>query len=290
MLKRALILSSIVLLAVSFTACHKQRGPKRAEPVELMTVSELYSKGDAFLKKGRTHTARKYFEQVTLREDAGELKDKAAIAIADSYYEEESIDAYSEAISRYNSFLAFHTMHPMAPYCQYRIGLCFFREMDRPDRDVTPARSAKESFRRLIENYPNSEYVADAKEKSEEADNILAAHEIYIGDFYFRSGHFKSAKARYQQVLDSYPSYWNIPLVTYRLAEAEREDGEFEKARTLYEKVISLNPDSQMARDAQKNMGSMGKKEARESKRENKKLEEPLPRVKTKHWWQFWRR
>ena len=29
---------------------------------------------------------------------------------------------------------------------------------------------------------------------------------------------------------------------------------------------------------------------ARESKRENKKLEEPLPRVKAKRWWQFWRR
>jgi len=290
LLKRAWILSSIVLLAASLTACHRQRGPRMAEPVELMTVSELYSKGEAFLKKGRTHTARKYFEQVTLREDAGELKDKATIAIADSYFEEETVDAYSEAISRYNSFLVFHAMHPMAPYCQYRIGLCFFREMDRPDRDVTPARSAKESFRRLIENYPSSEYVADAKEKSEEADNILAAHEIYIGDFYLRSGHFKSAKARYQQVLDTYPNYWNIPLVTFRLAEAEKEDGEFEKARVLYEKVISLNPDSQMARDAQKNIGTMGRKEAKESRRENQKLDEPLPKMKTRHWWQFWRR
>jgi len=288
--KRAAILFAAILLVLSLTGCHKQKGPKRAEPVELMTVTELYSKGEEFLKKGRTTSARKYFEQVTLREDAGDIKDKAMIAIADSYYEDDTVDAYSEAISRYNSFLAFHAMHPMAPYCQYRIGLCYFREMDRPDRDVMPAKSAKESFRRLIENYPNSEYVGDAKEKTAEVDNILAAHEIYVGDFYLKSGHSKSAKARYQQVLDSYPNYWNIPLVTFRLAEAERADGELEKARALYEKVVALNPGSQMAREARKNIDSMGKKETKESRREKKKLDEPLPPTRTKHWWQFWRR
>ena len=290
MLKKTLVLSALVLLALSFTGCHKHKGPKRAEPVELMTVEEIYSKGEAFLKKGRTATARKYFEQVTLREDAGELKDKASVAIADTFYEDGNIDTFSEAISRYQSFLSFHAMHPLAPYCQYRIGMAYFKEMDRPDRDVMPARSAKESFRRLIENYPNSEYVAEAREKSAEVDNILAAHEIYVGDFYLKSGHPKSAISRYRQVLDSYPNYWNIPLVTFRLAEAERADGQYDRARENYQKVISLNPDSQMAKEAQKNIGSMGKKETRESRRENKKLDEPLPKVKTKHWWQFWRR
>ena len=261
MFKRTAILFAVILLTLSFTGCHKQKGPKRAEPVELMTVSELYTKGEEFLKKGRTTSARKYFEQVTLREDAGDLKNKAMIAIADSFYEDDTVDAYSEAISRYNSFLAFHAMHPMAPYCQYRIGLCYFREMDRPDRDVMPAKSAKESFRRLIENYPNCEYVGDAKEKTVEVDNILAAHEIYVGDFYLKSGHPKSAKARYRQVLETYPNYWNIPLVTFRLAEAERDDRQFEDAKALYEKVIALNPDSQMAREARKNIDSMGKRE-----------------------------
>lgn len=290
MFKKSLILSAAVLVILAFTGCHRNQGPKRAEPVELMSVQELYSKGETFLAKGRTTTARKYFDQVTLREDAGELKDKATVAIADSYYEDGTVDAYSEAISRYHSFLAFHAMHPLAPYCQYRMGLCYFREMDRPDRDITPAQAAKESFRRLIENYPNSEYVADAKEKSAEADNILAAHEIYIGDFYLKSGHPKSARARYQKVLEAYPNYWNIPLVTFRLAEAEKQDGDFENARSHYEKVMALNPDSQMAREAGKNIESMGKREMKESRREKKKLEEPLPRQKNKHWWQFWRR
>jgi outer membrane protein assembly factor BamD len=289
LLKRDKFLLLVIVLTLLFAGCHKQKGPKRADPIELMTVSEIYSKGETMLKKGRTTTARKYFDQVTLREDAGELKNSALVSIADSFYEEENIQAYSEAISRYQSFLAFHAMHPQAPYCQYRIGLCYFKEIDRPDRDVMPARSAKESFRRLIENYPNSEYVKDSKEKQAEVDNILAAHEIYIGDFYLKQGHPKSAKARYQQVLDAFPNYWNLPLVTFRLAEAEREDKNYEKAREDYEKVISLNPDSQMAKDARKRLESIGKKESKDAKLENK-LDEPLPQGKKKHWWKFWSR
>jgi outer membrane protein assembly factor BamD len=286
--KRFNLLLLVLVMTLLFSGCHKHRGPKRAEPVDLLSVPDIYSKGEACLKKGKTTTARKYFEQVTLREDAGEFKDKALISIADSFYDEDNISAYSEAISRYQTFLAFHAMHPTAPYCQYRIGLCYFKEIDRPDRDVTPAVSAKESFRRLIENYPNSEYVKDAKEKQNEVENILAAHEIYVGDFYLKQGHPKSAESRYQKVLDTYPNYWNLPLVTFRLAEAEREDKNYEKAKLNYEKVVSLSPDSQMAKDAKKTLESMGKKESRETRLEKKVLEAPLPKVKKKHWWKFW--
>lgn len=287
----------ILFLAVAvFMGCHKNRGPKRAEPVELMGVEELFNKGEALVKKHRTQTARKYFEQITLREDAGEYKEKAEIAIADSYYAEKNVEAYAEAISRYQAFLAFHSMHPLAPYCQYKIGLCYFKEIDRPDRDISPARNAKEIFKRLIENYPNSEYVADAKEKLTEVNNILAAHEIYIGDFYLKNSHPKAAKSRYETVLKDYPDYWNIPLVYFRIAEAEVMDRNFDEAKKNLEKVIQSAPGSKRAKEAQQMISSIEKKEI---KKEHKKLESPLkvktqeetfPKEKKKRWWMFWRR
>ncbi|MCX7829646.1 MAG: outer membrane protein assembly factor BamD, partial [Acidobacteria bacterium] len=252
----------VVFISIIFlTGCHKQRGPKRAEPVELLGVEELYQKGEALVKKHRTQTARKYFEQITLREDAGEYKEKAEVAIADSYFAEKNVEAYAEAISRYQSFLAFHSMHPLAPYCQYKIGLCYFREIDRPDRDISPARNAKEIFKRLIENYPNSEYVADAKEKLNEVNNILAAHEIYIGDFYLESSHPKAARARYEIVVKEYPDYWNIPLVYFRIAEACLMDKNFEEARIYLEKVIQSAPDSHRAKEGWGGGGSVEKRE-----------------------------
>lgn len=289
----------LIVISLFLSGCHKHRGPKRAEPVELLGVEQLYQKGESLVKKHRTQTARKYFEQITLREDAGDYKEKAEIAIADSYFAEKNVDAYAEAISRYQSFLAFHAMHPLAPYCQYKTGLCYFREIDRPDRDISPARNAKEIFKRLIENYPNSEYVADAKEKLNEVNNILAAHEIYIGDFYLKSSHPKAAKARYELVINEYPDYWNIPLVYYRIAEAALMDKNFDEAKTYLEKVIQSAPDSHRAKEASKLLESVEKREVKEQKIERKKLESPLkekqytnegPKEKKKRWWMFWRR
>lgn len=289
----------LILISLFLLGCHKNRGPKRAEPVELLGVEELYQKGEALVKKHRTQTARKYFEQITLREDAGNYKEKAEVAIADSYFAEKNVDAYAEAISRYQAFLAFHAMHPLAPYCLYKTGLCYFREIDRPDRDITPAKNAKEIFKRLIENYPNSEYVADAKEKLTEVNNILAAHEIYIGDFYLKNSHPKAAKARYELVINEYPDYWNIPLVYFRLAEACLMDKKFDEARTYLEKVIKRAPDSYRAKEASKMLESLERKEIKEQRIERKKLESPLKeknyekegqKEKKKRWWMFWRR
>lgn len=291
MLKRVELIALIVIVALFASGCHKNKVPKRAAPVELMSVAEIYAKGEAAMKKNRTVTARKHFEQITLREDAGEFKDKALIAIADSFYQEKTIDAYAEAISRYHSFLAFHAMHPQAPYCQYKTGLCYFKEIDRPDRDVTPAKYAKESFKRLIENYPNSEFVKDAREKQSEVDNVLAAHEMYVGDFYLKQGHPKSAASRYEEVLKTYPNYWNLPLIYFRMGEALREDKNYERAGENYSKVISLDPDSELAKDSRKILDSMGKAEAKETGREKKKLPEPLlPTEKKRRWWKFWSR
>ena len=293
--------SIIILIAISLIVfgCHKNKGPKRAEPVELMGVEELYQKGESLVKKHRTQTARKYFEQITLREDAGEYKEKAEVAIADSYFEEKNIEAYAEAISRYQSFLAFHSMHPLAPYCLYKTGLCYFREIDRPDRDVTPARNAQEFFSRLIENYPNSEYVNEAKQKLVEVSNILAAHEIYVGDFYLKGSHPKAALARYMLVEKEYPDYWNIPLVYYRNAEVYIMDNDFERATTYLTKVIDSEPDSHRAKEASNLLKSIEKKEVKKEKIEKKKLESPLkekyftnegPKEKKKRWWMFWRK
>lgn len=292
MFKKLMLLAIVILLFFSI-ACHK-KGPKKAEPVELISVEELYEKGQYYLNKKRTATARKYFEQIILREEAKEYREKAEVAIADSYFKEKNIESFAEAISRYSSFLAFHPMHPLAAYCQYQIGLCYFREIDTPDRDMVSARSSKEAFKKVIENYPNSEYVQDAKEKIKEIDNILAAHEIYVGDFYLKRGHPKAALERYKTVLKEYPDYWNIPLVYMRLAEAARMDKNFEEAKEFLQKVMEMVPNTNRAKEAERMLHNIDKKQTKFKKKNLEPLryesEKDVPKEKKKRWWQFWRK
>ena len=287
---RSLVAAAIILLVLT-TACHHRR-PKGAQAeVKLVPVSTLYAKGMRYLKKKRPATARRYLDQILLREDAGQYKDKAQIAEADSYLQEHTIEAYSEAIRRYQSFLAFHPTHPEAPYCQYQIGKCYFEEIESPDRDITPAKDAREAFRALIENYPNSQYVAEAKQKIKETDNVLAAHEIKIGDWYLKVGHPKGAIGRYRYAIEHYPTYWNMPLVYYRLGEALHRDGQDKEAVLYFKRITQEVPGTVLAKDSSRTMEKIEKHEARTSKQNKEIFEEPLVKSnkhKT-HWWQFWK-
>lgn len=294
MSKSKKLAAAVILTALVMVGCHHKRRQtaEGVAPKQVTSVATLYEKGQRALKKKKPATARRYFDQIVLREDAGEYKDKATLAIADAFMSEHTVEAYAEAISRYQSFLAFHPTHPQAPYCQYQIGQAYFEEIDTPDRDITAAIQAREAFRALTENYPDSRYAAEGKQRMAAVDDILAAHEIRIGDWYLKQGHPKGAIGRYRYVLDKYPTYWNLPLVYYRLGEALARDGQTKEAGLYFTRIVQEVPQTVLARDAQKRLDRLARQEAKGGKvRDAKVLKEPLvkPKESKKHWWKFWK-
>ncbi len=283
-----------VLLMFPALACHHKRNAAKAQ-AEVMPVDKLWAKGQAAMKKHHYATSRKYFDQISLREDAGEYKDKAAIATADSYRLEHNVASYAEAISRYQTYLAFHPTRPEAAYCQYEIAECYLDEVETPDRDITPASRAQESFRNVIENYPNSTYVADSKKKLQRVSDILAAHEIKVGDFYLKDKDYLGAIARYRTVLDKFPNYWNLPLVKFRLGEALYRGNQPEEALLYFRQIVKDQSSTQLAKAASKRIAQIEKHEGKTtsvSEKPEKLPGGPLvePKAKSKHWWQFWKR
>jgi outer membrane protein assembly factor BamD len=53
----------------------------------------------------------------------------------------------------------------------------------------------------LRESYPDTEYAAVAAEKMAEARELLAEHELFYADFYFRMERYASALSRYNVIL-----------------------------------------------------------------------------------------
>lgn len=292
-LRRTLIPLLVLALLASSLACGKKKKDVFSEE-SMLTIEQLWDKGMKAFKKGHTATARRYFDQINLREDAGDYKDRADIAIADSFYDEKTVESYSEAIGRYQSFLSFHPTHPQAAYCQYRIGLCHLSMVETPDRDVTPALNAREAFRNLVENYPESEYAAPSQQKLVQVNDILAAHEIKVGDYYLKNEHYSGAAARYRLVVENYPAYWNMPLVHFRLAEALAGDGQDQEAAAYYILVSEKAPGTELAATAQKRLARL--QSGDDSRRHKKDLpDDPLLKPKEKEkggspWWKFWDR
>lgn len=289
-LRRALVPVLALALLAPAAACHKKPKAAKVSEESILTVSQLWEKGEAAMKKGHNVTARRYFDQITLREDAGDYKDRATLAIADSYFEDRTIEGYAEAISRYQTFLSFHPTHEKAPYCQYRIALSWLQEMSSPDRDTLPAVKAQEAFRNLIENYPQSSFVPDAQKRLAEVVNILAAHEIKVGDFYLKDGKWEGAAARYRVVVDKYPTYWNMPLVHFRLAEALAGAGRADEAKVYYRLVVEKASGTELAQRASRRLERLDRAGEKPSKKDLPN--DPLLQSKkrTTPWWKFWKR
>ncbi len=284
-MKRSISLVAAGLsLALFLTACHHKRPSKdaRNENLTVTPVAQLYEQGLALMKKKKPATARRYFDQIALREDAGEYKDKAAVSTADSYYQEHTIDSYGEAISRYQSFLSFHPTHPSAAYCQFMIGEAWFEESDIPDRDMSADLNAKVAYQAVIENYPTSPYAAKAEKRLAQVNDLLAAHDIKIGDWYLKDGHPKGAIARYREVIQHYPKYWNMPALYFRLGEALYRDGQTREALLYFTRITQEVPDTKLAKDARHRIERIQKKASAKGDHEKDVFKEPLVPKKEK--------
>ena len=76
--------------------------------------------------------------------------------------------------------------------------------IDRSDRDPSYANAAFNDFTRLIQRYPDSEYVADAQKRAIAVKSRLARYELSAAEYYMKRKAYIAAIQRAQYVLDNF--------------------------------------------------------------------------------------
>src|SRR6185437_11096881 len=100
---------------------------------------------------------------------------RAKLAIADSWYKEGGTAALTQAESEYKDFITFFPNAPEAAEAQMRVGDIYFRQMDKPDRDYTKATHAEEEYRLMLQQFPQSSLVPQAKQRLREVPEAAKA-------------------------------------------------------------------------------------------------------------------
>jgi outer membrane protein assembly factor BamD len=126
----------------------------------------------------------------------------ADLKLGDAYYLDEK---YIEAYAAYRTFEERHPTSDAIPYALYQEGMCHFMQMKGVDRDQTPSVIAIRTFANLVETYPESKYAAMGKARIAEAQNNLAGHEFYIGEFYYKRKDYRAAINRFMGIITLYP-------------------------------------------------------------------------------------
>jgi len=130
--------------------------------------------------------ARRYFKRIIDGFPQSQFGPPARLALADSHFNEGSFANYILAISEYRDFVTLYPSHPRSDYAQFQIGEAQFSQRNGPDRDQTATVKALAEFDRLLEAYPSSPYVEQARSRIGACRQSLARAEFLAGFFYQR--------------------------------------------------------------------------------------------------------
>ena len=209
---RALIssLTAILGLCLALGACSWL--PKDVDETKGWTAAKLYTEAKGELDSGGYDKAIKLYEKLEARYPYGQYAQQAQIEIAYAYYKDKEA---ASAIAAADRFIKLYPNHANLDYAYYLKGLANFNEdlgmmglvsgQDLTERDPKSAREAFDTFKELVQRFPNSKYTPDAVQRMRYLVNTLASHEVHVARYYMKRGAYLAAANRAQTAMRTYP-------------------------------------------------------------------------------------
>lgn len=165
------------------------------------TAQELFEAGNDAMREKNYLAASGYFTKLKDNFPFSPYSVEAELSLADCYFLDEE---WGQAVEAYKEFETLHPRHEAIPYVLFNIGMANINGYPSIDRPATQIEEAYSYFSRLRESYPTTDYANVAAEKMQECRRLMAEHELFYADFYFRMDRYTSALARYKTVIDEY--------------------------------------------------------------------------------------
>ena len=259
-----IMLAAVLLLS----ACAGTDGQK--DDTDIWTEAKLYSEGTDKLNGGDFVKCGKYFEKLEARFPFGPYSQQAQINSAYCYWK---ANEQTQALVAIDRFIKLHQGSPNLDYAYYLKGLITFNDdlgwlgkftgQDLSERDPQASKDAFESFKVVVERFPNSKYAPDALDRMRYIVNALAEADVIVARFYYQRGAYLASANRAQLVIRDYDRAPAVEEALYILYKSYEKLGMVELSNDTA-RVFKLNfPDSPMLETGQR-----VKKERR--------------------WWQFW--
>lgn len=219
----------------------------KPEIVADVPAEEIYNDGLARLQNRDFDGAAKKFASLDRQYPFSEWSRKGRIM--ETYARYEAGD-YEEAITSARRYLQSHPNSPEAAYAQYLMASSYYDQIPDITRDQAASERAIQALQELIERYPTSEYVADARKKLQVANDQLAAKEMEVGRFYLQKRNYGGAINRFRIVVSRYQTTRHVEEALQRLAEAYMAMGIVNEAQTAAAVLGHNFPDSPWYKDA----------------------------------------
>jgi outer membrane protein assembly factor BamD len=175
---------------------------------------------------------------------------KAKYAFAESLYREGGRENLDSAEAAYKDFIIYFKDSDLADDAQMMVAMTHVKRVQAPDRDNTEARLAELELREMINSYPDSDLLEEAKQKLRDVQEILADGNGRIANQYFHQRNYKASIDRFNEIESKFPDFSKMDEVLFRHAESLRLTENGEAAGKYYAEVVSDYPMSKYVKDA----------------------------------------
>ena len=208
---------------------------------EDMSVQSITEIADSYLEDKKYQYAGEVYMEV---DRLYRYSDSARTALINASRAFHASGDYEMCRLAANRFLEDFPESRQAPQAKYLIGLCYYEQIPDISRDQRPAKEALREFTELIEKYPQSKYVSQAKEKFSESLTQIAGQELEIGKYYMEKNQVLAAIGRYKVVVENYSMTSYQEEGFFRLFEAFTLMGIKEKSMLYLGKLKQSYPNS----------------------------------------------
>jgi outer membrane protein assembly factor BamD len=223
-------------------------GPKyKTELLPDVPAEDLYNQGLARINSHDYEGAAKKFSELEKQFPFSQWARKGLLMTTFAQYQKPS---YDDAVQSAQRYISLYPTSPDTPYVYYLAAMSYYNQVPDVMRDQESAEKALQIFLQLVEKFPKSEYVTDAKYKIQVARDQLAAKEMNVGRFYLTRKNFPAAINRFHEVLGKYQMTRHTEEALYRLTEAYLAMGISNEAQTAAAILGHNYPDSQWYKDA----------------------------------------
>ena len=202
-----------------------------------LQVLEAYQEGVKNLETGDVLYAAKKFNEAETLFPQSEWAPKSALMAAYAYYTQ---DYYSDTIVELERFIRVYPLSKNLDYVYYLLGISYYEQIVDEKKDLQSIIKAKEYFKIVSKNYPNTNYSLDAEYKIDLVNDILASKEMYIGRYYFDKKKWIPAINRFRTVIDDYETTIYAQEALHRLVEVHYILGLKDEAKK-YAKLLGYN-------------------------------------------------
>ena len=171
----------------------------------------VYERARTALDNQDYENAIRIYEALVARFPFGAEARQARLDLIYAYYKGRESES---ALDQADTFIRENPTHPRIDYAWYVKGLVDFERsanflerwlnVDLDARPPQTARRAVASFRKVVEEFPQSEYAHDARRRMIHLRNRLADYELYVARHYVDRGAWIAAARRAREVIDQF--------------------------------------------------------------------------------------